>query len=93
MAIAQDPKPAATAKVLRIRVIDHARDDRPAVNIKMPVGVVRWGMKMAQAFSPEMKNVDVDWDAIDAMIREGELGKLVEVEDEGQHKTVEIWVE
>ena len=87
MAVAQG------AKSLRIRVVDHTKDGKPAVNIKMPVSIVRWGMKMAQSFSPEMKDVAVDWDAINQMIAEGELGKLIEVEDEAQSKTVEIWVE
>jgi hypothetical protein len=48
-------------------------------------------MKMAQAFSPEMKDANLDWDGITAMIQEGEQGKLVEVEDEADHKTVEVW--
>ena len=91
MAVTQQQ--AAGAKHLRIRVVDHSKEGRPAVNVRMPMGVVRWGMKMAQAFSPEMKNVDVDWDSLSAMIEQGEVGKLVEVEDEAEHKTVEIWVE
>jgi hypothetical protein len=59
----------------------------------MPLTIVKWGMKMAQAFSPEMKDVNVDWDSVNAMIQQGEVGKIVEVEDEAQHKTVEVWVE
>jgi hypothetical protein len=50
-------------------------------------------MKMAQAFSPKMKDADLDWDSINAIIQEGEQGKIVEVEDEADHKTVEVWVE
>jgi hypothetical protein len=51
------------------------------------------GMKMAQAFSPQMKDVNLDWDSIDAMVQEGEPGKMVEVEDEAEHKTIEVWLE
>ena len=40
------------------------------------------GMKMAHAFSPEMKDANLDWDSITAMIQDGEQGKIVEVEDE-----------
>ncbi|HYL06989.1 MAG TPA: hypothetical protein VEU76_00460 [Candidatus Udaeobacter sp.] len=80
-------------KFIKIKVVDHAKADKPAVNVRMPVGVVKWAMKMAQGFSPEMKGVDIDWASIEAMIESGEIGKLVEVEDEAQHKTVEIWVE
>jgi len=85
--------PEKAAKYLRVKVVDHDKDNHPAVNIKVPIGVVKWGMKMAQAFSPQLKDVDLDWDAIDAMIQEGESGKIVEVEDEAEHKTVEVWLE
>ncbi len=81
------------ARYLRVKVVDHAKEGRPAVNVKVPVGVVKWGMKMAQAFSPQMRDVDLDWDSIDAMVQEGESGKIVEVEDEAEHKTVEVWLE
>ena len=39
-------------KLLRVRVVE---DGHQAVNVKVPIGVAKWGMKMAQAFSPEMK--------------------------------------
>jgi hypothetical protein len=77
-------------KLLRVRVVE---DGHQAINVKVPIGVAKWGMKMAQAFSPEMKNANLDWDSITAMIQEGEQGKIVEVEDEVDHKTVEVWVE
>jgi hypothetical protein len=81
------------AKTLRVRVVDHAKPGAPAINVKMPVGVVKFGLKMARSFAPEMKDVDVDWDAITAVVESGEIGKIVEVEDEAEHKTVEVWIE
>lgn len=88
MAIAQQ------TKHLRIKVVDTAKENHPVVNIRLPISVVKWGMKMAQTFSPEMKNApELDWESITAMAQEGEMGKLVEVEDEANHKTVEVWVE
>jgi hypothetical protein len=87
---AQDRKLEKRVKSLRVRVME---DGHPAVNVKIPIGVAKWGMKMAQAFSPEMKDTNLDWESIMAMIREGEQGKIVEVEDEVDHKTVEVWVE
>lgn len=89
----QGQEPEKAAKYLRVRVVDHTREGHPAVNIKVPVGVVKWGMKMAQAFSPQMKDVNLDWNSIDAMVQEGETGKIVEVEDEAEHKTIEVWLE
>ena len=88
---AQEPR--GQAKSLRIKVVDNAKDGRPAVNIRVPIGVVKFGMKMAQAFSPEVKNANLDWDSISAMIGEGEIGKIVEVEDEAEHKTIEVWLQ
>ena len=88
----EDPGPT-TVRSLRIRVVDTGRDDQPAVNIKVPIAVVRFGMKLAKAFSPEVRDADLDWDSIVAMIDRGELGRIVEVENESEHKTVEVWVE
>jgi hypothetical protein len=73
-----------------VRVVE---DGHPVVNVKVPISVARWGMKMAQAFSPEMKDTNLDWERITAMIQEGEQGKIVEVDDEVDHQTVEVWVE
>ena len=86
----QDREPEKKAKVLRVRVVE---DGHPTVNVKVPIGVAKWGMKMAQAFSPEIKDANPDWDSITAMIQEDEQGKLIEVEDEVDHRTVEVWVE
>ena len=63
----QGHEPEKAAKYLRVRVVDHTKEGRPAVNSKAPIGEVKWGMKMAQAFSPQMKDADLDGDSIDAM--------------------------
>ena len=82
-----------TSKHLRIRVVDNAKEGHPAVNVKLPIAVVKWGMKMGQAFSPQMKEANVDWETVAKLIEQGEVGKIVEVEDEVEHRTVEVWVE
>jgi hypothetical protein len=87
---AQAREPEKKAKFLRVRVVE---DGHPTVNVKVPISVAKWGMKMAQAFSPEMKDANLDWDSITTIIQEGEQGKIVEVEDEADHETVEVWVE
>jgi len=89
----QGQEPGKAAKYLRVKVVDHTREGRPAVNVKVPIGVVKWGMKMAQAFSPQMRDVSLDWNSLDAMVQEGETGEIVEVEDEAGHKTIEVWLE
>jgi len=50
-------------------------------------------MKLARAFSPEVREAEVDWDEVLDVIETIEDGKLVEVVDEKEHKTVEGWVE
>ena len=87
---APDGEPEKKAKLLRVRVVE---DGHPTVNVKVPISVAKWGMKMAQAFSPEMKDANLDWERITTIIQEGEQGKIVEVEDDVDHKTVEVWVE
>lgn len=89
----QTETPVVKAKYLRIKVVDSIKPDGPAVNVKMPIGLVKWGMKVAQQYSPELKKADFDWDTLTAAIDAGEMGKLVEVEDEAKHQIVEIWVE
>jgi hypothetical protein len=89
----QDQEREQKARSLRIRVVDHSREGRPAVNITVPARVVRFGMKMAKTFAPQVKDANLDWDAITAMVDAGEPGKIVEVEDEAEHKTIEVWVE
>lgn len=86
-------QPTLKAKTLRIKVVDHSKEGRPAVNVKVPISLVKWGIKMGQKFSPDLKDADLDWESINAMIEEGDLGKIVEVEDESKHQTVEVWVE
>ena len=46
-------EPEQKAKRLRVQVVE---DGHPAVNVKVPIGVAKWGMKMAQAFAPEMED-------------------------------------
>ena len=89
----RDPAPVKEAKSLRVKVVDNTKDARPAVNVNVPIGLVEWGMKMARTFSPQTKDLNLDWDTISAMIDEGARGQIVHVEDEEQHKTIEVWVE
>ncbi len=91
--VVQDQEAEKMARTLRVKVVDNTKDGRSAVNIKVPIGVVKFGMKMAQAFSPEVKAANLDWASITAMVEDGALGKIVEVEDEAEHKTIEVWVE
>lgn len=91
MAVQMETPP--TVKYLRVKVVDNTRDDKATVKIRMPIGLVKFGLKMAQSFSPDVKRMNLDWDAIDKMIEEGVTGELVHVEDETEHKTIDVYVE
>lgn len=80
-------------KYLRVKVVDHTKEGRPAVNVRMPIGLVRFGFKIAQTFSPEFKNANVDWSEVASMIDAGAIGELVHVEDEAEHRTIDVYVE
>ena len=43
----EDKTPKEKVKSLRIRVVDDTKEGRPAVNIKLPIAVVKFGIKMA----------------------------------------------
>lgn len=85
--------PPKKARFLRVRVVDTTKPARPAVNINVPIGVAKWGMKMAQTFSPQLKDSNLEWDSLSAMIDQSEQGQVVHVEDEEQHKTTDVWIE
>jgi hypothetical protein len=91
MVMEQETK--ARAKYLRVKVIDNTKDGRPSVNVRLPIGVAKFGLKMAAMFSPDVKKADLDWDVIAATIDEGVTGELVHVEDEAEHKTIDVFVE
>jgi hypothetical protein len=89
--VVQEQQVIQKPKTLRVKVVDKSKAGEPAVNVRMPIGIVKFGMKMAKAYVP--RSTDVDWDAISAAIEAGELGKIVDVDDEAENKTVEVWIE
>lgn len=93
MAVQQGQRSDQKPRTLRVRVVDNSKEGHPVVNVTVPIAVVKWGMKVGQAFSPRLKDTKLDWDSINEMLEQGELGKIVDVEDEAEHKTVEVWVE
>lgn len=89
----QEQQPETMARYIHVKVVDHTKEDRPAVNIKVPLGVAKWGLKMAQTFSPQMRDANLDWNSITAMLQDGAQGEVVHVEDEANHKTIDVWME
>lgn len=73
---------------LRIRVQD-TTNDRRKVKIDIPIGLIKFGMRIGRRFSPDLEGVE--WSEIEEMVSSAEAGLLVNVEDEDEH--VQIYVE
>jgi len=85
------------AKWLKIKVFDP--DDNTKVNVTIPIALIDVGMKMAgkfgPAFVPELKEADINENDLKELfeaIKNGAMGKLVDIESEDGEK-VEIVVE
>jgi DNA-binding transcriptional ArsR family regulator len=61
------------------------------VNVTIPMGLVKVGLRMAERFAPEFE--DIDMTELEELITSGVTGKLVEVTDTGDGERVEIYVE
>lgn len=81
------------AKWLKIRGFDP--EDATKVNVTLPISLINIGVKLAGKFSPEFKEAGLtesDMEEIFTAIKNGETGKIVEVDSEDGTK-VEIVIE
>ncbi len=85
------------AKWLKVKVFDP--DDNTKVNVTIPIALIDVGMKMAgkfgPAFVPELKEANINENDLKELfeaIKNGAMGKLVDIESEDGEK-VEIVVE
>lgn len=84
---------SSKAKWLKIRVFDPK--DTTKVNVTLPISLISIGVKLAGKFSPEFKEAGLtesDMEEIFAAIKNGETGKIVEVDSEDGTK-VEVIIE
>jgi len=75
-------------KWVRVRVYD-LKTNRQKVNVNIPYGLVKFGLK----FIPKEHVKDIDMDEIMEAIKNGEHGKIVDVNDEEEGVHVEVTVE
>lgn len=83
-------KGASSARWFRVRVTDTASGQRK-VNVNIPIGLVKVGIKMGARFAPDIEGVDYQ-DIMEA-IRSGQQGKIFEALDDEGGERVEIFVE
>jgi hypothetical protein len=68
------------------------RTGESKANVKIPVSLADFGMKMAAKFAPSEVG-DLNMDQIIAAMKNGDEEKLVDVEDEEKGEHVEIFIE
>lgn len=82
--------PSSGGKWFRVRVTD-ITTGRPRVNIRMPVSVVKSGLKMGAHFSPNIEGMDMH--QLKNLIESGEVGQVVDVYDDEDGEHVEVFIE
>ncbi len=80
-----------SAKWFRVRVTD-LKTGKSKTNVKIPVSLANFGMKMAAKYAPESIE-GLDWDQLIAAAQSGDEAKLVDVEDEEKGEHVEVFIE
>ncbi|HBI55861.1 MAG: hypothetical protein PHT52_03105 [Eubacteriales bacterium] len=79
-------QPQGKPRWLRIRVFE-GNNSADRINLRVPV---EWAEKLLK-FGSRFANAQIDRDEIDQAIEAGELGQILEVDNEGDR--VEIWLE
>lgn len=75
---------------LKIRVRDR-KTDRNKVTVTLPLGLVSSGLGLARRFGAETG--DVDLDEMMALVKSGERGMLIEVDDDEDGEHVQIYLD
>jgi hypothetical protein len=75
---------------LKIRIRDMGTG-RNKVSVNLPIGMVTFGLRVAQRFNADMGEVDVD--ELLSMVKQGERGLLVEVQDDEDNEQVQIYLD
>jgi len=83
------PKSGKT-RWFRVLVTD-TTSDKVRVSVRLPLSLVKWGMKVGGQFSPEVKGID--FDELSEIINAETDGKLIEVMDEEDGEHVQIFIE
>jgi hypothetical protein len=64
---------------------------RTKTSVTIPLGLVRWGLKVGARFNGEIDGVDMD--ELANLIASGAQGQIIEVMDEEEGEHVQIFVE
>jgi hypothetical protein len=79
-------------RMIRIRVTE---GERTAVNVNLPVGLVNFGLSLANRYLPEDAGIDLQ--SIADAVQQGAIGKIIDIQENDEHdepkSRVEISVE
>lgn len=83
---------SSNQKWIKIRV---SESNKSKVNVNIPIALVDVGLKIASKMSPEHASdfKNIDFNEIAELVKSGAEGKLVDIYDESEDTTVEIFVE
>ena len=85
------PAQSGSGRWLRVRVTD-TDTGKTRVNIRMPLSLVRSGIKMGARFvSPEIEGLDEN--TLMEFVSSGEVGQIIDVYDEEDGEHVEVYIE
>jgi hypothetical protein len=88
---AQSPAVRATdPRFLRVRVTS-IDSGRVKANISIPLSLINVGLRMGARFAPELEGLD--FEEVMQAVEQGQLGKVIDVEDEVEGERVEMYVE
>jgi hypothetical protein len=76
---------------LRVRVTD-LHSGKESIRVNLPIGLVNVGLKMGARFIPDAEQETVMEDLAEAL-KEGMVGKVIDVVDEEEGQRVEVFVE
>ena len=79
-----------SATLLRVLVSD-TDTGRKRVDVRLPVGLVRAGIKAGAHFAPEIEGLDLE--ELLGFIENNSMGKIVDVYDEDDGEHVEVYLE
>jgi hypothetical protein len=74
----------------RVRVTD-TKTGKARVNVRLPLGLVKAGIKLGRSFSPQMEGIDAE--EIMQLIQSEASGQIVDVTDEDDGEHIEVFVE
>ena len=85
-----DESPKTEGKFFRVSITDTVTG-RTRANIRLPLSVMGIGMRFGAHFAPQIEGVESE-QLMDA-IRNGQVGKIIDVFDDDDGEHVEIYIE